>query len=330
LLPIPKIVWHADDPVYGEHLLERYKVTGDESHWVADYGWQKTLEQYGAQNVQYLPGAATKTKRGKKRGRHQCDIVFVGQVREQSQFFAGLSPGWRTYSEQVIHEKMRFPRKDLNDVLNQFPKPEPIALDLFDELKQKILWEANTRFRLQIIKGLIDFDLRIYGNDAWLKWLPPDVANRCFKGVAHYRRLFDIYRNARITLNIHSLQTYTCMNVRDFDVPAAGGFLLSDWLPRADEIYQPGFVSDLPMNGLSNKQVFFYRSVTELQKTASYFIEHEDQRLECIERAREHVMHHHTYQHRAQTLYQYILNSYCEEFQYPINMKDNNFSKNWI
>lgn len=302
-LPIPKIVWHADDPVYGEHLLERYKVTSDESHWVADYGWQKTLENYGAKNVQYLPGACTKSWKGKKLSRHNCDIVFVGQVRDQSEFFQSLSPGWRHYAEKVIAEKLRFPRKDVNEVLNQFTKPEAIPLDLFDEIKQKILWEANTRFRLQMMKGLLDFDLRIYGNPAWLKWLPPDIAKRCFHGVVHYKRLFDVYRNAKITLNIHSLQTYTCMNVRDFDVPVSGGFLVSDWLPRAEEIFQPGFVSDLPLNDKSDAQVFFYRSIPELQKITRYFLENEDQRLDCIERARQHVVQHHTYKHRAQILF---------------------------
>lgn len=306
-LPIPKIVWHADDPVYGEHLLERYKVTSDESHWVADYGWQQTLENYGAKNVQYLPGACTKSWKGKKRNRHKCEIVFVGQVRDQSEFFQSLSPGWRQYAEKVIAEKLRFPRKDVNEVLNQFTKPETIPFDLFDEMKQKILWEANTRFRLQIMKGLLDFDLRIYGNPAWLKWLPPDIAKRCFRGIVHYKRLFDVYRNAKITLNIHSLQTYTCMNVRDFDVPVSGGFLVSDWLPRAEEIFQPGFVSDLPINDTSESQVFFYRSVPELQKITRYFLEHEEQRLECIERARQHVVQHHTYKHRAEILYNHMV-----------------------
>lgn len=306
-LPIPKIVWHADDPVYGEHLLERYKITDDESHWVADYGWQKTLEQYDARNVQYLPGACTKIRRGKLRGKHKCEIVFVGQVRDQSGFFSNLSPGWRQYAEKVIAEKLRFPRKDVNEVLNQFPKPEAIPLDLFDEIKQKILWEANTRFRLQIIKGLVNFDLKIYGNPAWLKWLPPDIAKRCFRGILHYKRLFDVYRNAKITLNIHSLQTYTCMNVRDYDVPASGGFLVSDWLPRAEELFQPGFVSDLPLQDDAAQQVFFYRSIPELQRITSYFLEHEEQRMTCIERARQHVLQNHTYRHRAQTLHKHML-----------------------
>ncbi len=301
-LPIPKFIWHADDPIYAEHLLERYRITEDESHWAADYGWQNTLKRYGAKNVRYLPGAVTNIRRGKRRGKHKCDIVFVGQVRDQSAFFARLSPAWKAYVERVIAEKLRFPRKDVYEVLHQFPKPEEIAMDLFDELKQKILWEANTRFRVQVIQSLAQYDLRIYGNEAWLKWLPDAVAKRCYKGVLHYKHLFEVYRNAAITLNIHSLQTYTCMNVRDFDVPASGGFLVSDWLPRAEEIFQPGFATDLPLEESKQPDVFFYRSFVELQKIVDYFLVHKEERDQCVERARNRVLSRHTYKERAAVL----------------------------
>ncbi len=301
-LPIPKVIWFADDPIYGEHLIKRHQITQDEIYLVADYEWKDPLLENGAQGASYMPGGATKTRRGKKRGSRKCDVVFVGQVREQSTFFKPLSEAWKHYCRQVISEKLRFPRMKVRDVMQHFPMPEALPDDRLDELRQKVLWEANTRFRLRILQQIAHYDVHLYGNEDWLKLLPKEIAQKCFRGVLPFKRLFEVYRNARIVLNIHSLQSYTCMNVRDFDVPAAGGFLLSDWLPKADEIYKPGFLEHLPLETTANQEVFFYRSPDELIALIDYFLAHEKQRRQCIERARKKVLAHHTYAHRAQWL----------------------------
>ncbi len=301
-LPIPKVIWFADDPLYGEHLMAKRSLDPSETFLIADYEWAYTLKKHGASRIEYMPGAATKRRRGRKRGSRTCDIVFVGQVRDQSVFFENLSSGWRRYCQQVVMEKIRFPRKKVRDVMAQYPMPGELPLDRLDEFRQKLLWEANTQFRLHVISQLKEYDLRIYGNTDWLRLLSSEIASRCFRGVLRFQRLFEVYRNARITLNIHSLQSYTCMNVRDFDAPAAGGFLVSDWLPKADEIFQPGFVSDLPMTDESTEEVFFYRSIPELHAIVEYFLSHEEQRQRCIERARRKVLANHTYLHRAEWL----------------------------
>jgi spore maturation protein CgeB len=115
-----------------------------------------------------------------------------------------------------------------------------------------------------------------------------------------------VYRNAIITLNIHSLQTYTCLNVRDFDVPASGGFLLSDWLPRVDDFFVPGFSDDLDRLQEKEIEIFLYRNPTELRRVVSYFLENPEARHPIIERARQRVIEYHTYSNRAKTLAQLL------------------------
>ncbi|MBN2325555.1 MAG: glycosyltransferase [Candidatus Omnitrophica bacterium] len=303
-LKIPKVVWFADDPIYAEHLLLRHKTAPDETYLIADYEWSDPLLENGARPPLYMPGAATRTRRGKKRGSRACDVVFVGQIRDQRSFFSNLPPPWRDYCECVVREKLRFPRKKVREAMACFPLPAPLPPDRMDELRRRVLWEANTRFRLNVIAAMADCDLRIYGNEDWLALLPPDVAARCFRGVLRFKHLYEVYRSARITLNIHSLQSYTCLNVRDFDVPASGGFLLSDWLPRAQEVVSPGFVEHLPMNDSSTQEVFFYRTMPELKRLAAYFLENNEHRERCIERARKRILAEHTYARRAQRLHE--------------------------
>ena len=301
-LKIPKVVWFADDPIYGEHLLRRHKTSPDETYLVADYEWADPLVENGASPPVFMPGAATRIRRGKKRSKHACEIVFVGQIRDRRAFLSSLSPEWCGYCEKVVREKLRYPRKKVREVMAQFPMPGQLNADRMDELRQQVLWEANTRFRLTVVAALAKYDLRIYGNDAWKSLLPPKIVERSFRGVLPFKRLFDVYRNAKITLNIHSLQSYTCLNVRDFDVPAAGGFLISDWLPRAEEIFKPGFANDLPLKDDAQNEIFFYRTAPELKQLVDYFIVNEDRRGECIERARKRIVAAHTYAHRAEFL----------------------------
>jgi spore maturation protein CgeB len=311
-LPIPKIIWYADDPLYAEHLLERSKLSEDEIYLIADYEWADTLRNHGATRIHFMPGAATTTTPGPRDDTRRCQLVFVGQVRDQSRFFQQLAPPWKEYCQKVIAEKLRFPRKKVRDIMEQFTMPSPLASDLMDDFRQKVLWEANTQFRVNIIKAMLDYDLHVYGNPDWLQLIPQERFKECFKGILPFEELFRVYRNADIVLNIHSLQSYTCMNVRDFDVPAAGGFLLSDWLPRAEEVYTPGFAGDLPYQDESGKEVFFYRSIPELKKLVDYFLENPEDRERCIARSREKVLAHHLYKHRAEFIHQLIQDTWNE------------------
>lgn len=303
-LPIPKLTWFADDPLYAEHLLHRRGISGDESFLVADHGWGETLKRHGARRIGFMAGAATSLRRGPQRAQRRCEVVFVGQVRDLRSFFTRLSPAWRDYAERVIEAKVNNPRADVSAVMQRLNPPGDLPHDLMDEFRQHLLWEANTRYRVMMIQALEGYDVHLYGNDAWKALLSEHLSTRWFKGVAPFKRLPELYRNARVTLNIHSLQSYTCLNVRDFDVPAFGGFLLSDWLPHADDVFRPGFVDDLPLRPGALPDVFFYRDVNEMRTLIDYALRHEDERLQCIERARRAVESGHQYSDRARVIAQ--------------------------
>ncbi|HOE12675.1 MAG TPA: glycosyltransferase [bacterium] len=305
---IPKVIWHTDDPFYCRHLYLRHGVRAEELYLAADLGWIGQLEDYGAAGrTGFLPGAATITRPGKRSKRLASDIVFVGQVRAKSSFLEALSPGHRDYCERIVSEKLANPRVSLAAIMSQRPFPgiSP-GEDILDEMRQRILWEANTRHRLEIVRHLEDLGLVIYGNTAWLERLPDGPNKERFRGTLPFGKLAHVYRNAIITLNIHSLQTYTCLNVRDFDVPASGGFLLSDWLPRVDDFFVPGFSDDLDRLQEKEIEIFLYRNPTELRCVVSYFLENPEARHPIIERARQRVIEYHTYSNRAKTLAQLL------------------------
>ncbi|MFH1744159.1 MAG: glycosyltransferase [bacterium] len=307
-LRIPKVIWHADDPFYSQHLYLRHGTGSDEFYLAADHGWIDQLRRYGAgERVGFMPGGATVRREGKRSRGFSSDIVFVGQVRPKSSFLQALSPQRRDHCERIVVEKLANPRVSLSSIMSRHSFPgKPLEEDLLDELRHRILWEANTRNRLEIVRHLEDLGLVIYGNSAWLERLPPGPNRDRFRGTIPFKKLPLVYRNATITLNIHSLQTYTCLNVRDFDVPASGGFLLSDWLPRVEDLFVPGLGDDLPPSPEKQPELFFYRNPEELRTIAAYFLENPDQRLPVIERGRSHVIRSHTYANRARALSQLL------------------------
>lgn len=303
-LAIPKVVWHADDPFYCQHLYLRHRTNKDEFYLAADRGWIDQLRRYGAgERVGFMPGGATVTRKGKRSRRLAMPITFVGQVRDSSEFFRALPPDRRDYCERIIVDKLANPRVSLAAIMDRHPFPgRPLAEDLMDELRHKILWEANSRHRLGIVRHLEDHGLVIYGNPAWLRRLPHGPNKDRFQGTIPFKKLPLVYGNATITLNIHSLQTYTCLNVRDFDVPASGGFLLSDWLPGVEEFFVPGMQDDLPLEANSGIEIFLYRNPEELCRVATFFLEHPDERVPVMERARRRVLKDHMYAARAGAL----------------------------
>ncbi len=100
-----------------------------------------------------------------------------------------------------------------------------------------------------------------------------------------------VYNHARVNLNIHGwFGRGSAMNLRVFEVPAAGAFLLTDWVAEIDSAYRDG------------EHIACYRDVSELRKKLAYFLEHEDIRKRIAASGRTHFLAHHSYEARAREL----------------------------
>jgi len=80
------------------------------------------------------------------------------------------------------------------------------------------------------------------------------------------------------------------MNLRLFEVPAAGGFLLTDWVSEIDDAYD------------EDVHLACWRDIYELRSKLTYFLEHEAKRSEIAGKGREHFLKHHSYAARVQRL----------------------------
>ena len=98
-----------------------------------------------------------------------------------------------------------------------------------------------------------------------------------------------IYNRARINLNVHNWAGVgSAVNLRLFEVPAAGGFLLSDWVDEIADSYVEG------------RHLACFRSVADLQEALERYL---SRRAECEAIAaagRGHFLANHTYKVRAE------------------------------
>jgi spore maturation protein CgeB len=100
-----------------------------------------------------------------------------------------------------------------------------------------------------------------------------------------------IYNQARINLNIHTWVGHgSAVNLRLFEVPAAGAFLLTDWVDEIADCY------------VEDRHISCYRGVDDLKRKLEHFLARPDECERIARDGREHFLAHHSYTSRAQRI----------------------------
>jgi spore maturation protein CgeB len=141
------------------------------------------------------------------------------------------------------------------------------------------------------LEELVDFDLKIWGR--WQKESP--VLKHCYRQKdVNAQEAVKIYNASKIVLDIHQLsfQQQEIFNVspRVFEVPASGGFLLTNRCLQIGDLYRLG------------EEMVVYKDMEEHKKLLRYFLEHEQQRLAIAQRGCEKARTEHTYAKRLKEL----------------------------
>jgi spore maturation protein CgeB len=130
--------------------------------------------------------------------------------------------------------------------------------------------------------------LVIYGDRGWRDLMGEQIDLR--PQVDYSRELPEVYRGTQININCTSFQMKSAVNQRVFDVPACGGFVLSDHQEDMDAFFEVG------------KEAVCFRTIEEAVDMARYYLENETERLRIAEAARRRVLSEHTYEKRMGTL----------------------------
>lgn len=102
------------------------------------------------------------------------------------------------------------------------------------------------------------------------------------------------YAESKVVFNIAMKED---VNMRCFEVLATGSFLLTDWVPSIDDIFEDG------------KHLVLYRTMDEAVDKAKYYLAHDEEREKIAQAGYEHVIKNHTIQHRVNVILNEFLNS---------------------
>lgn len=210
----PSLVLVSSDP----HMLdvETFPWSGRELVVVTDPGFAPAYEDLGVNTV--VRSLATDLPaEDSLGGGDACDVLIVGNL-----------PGARAI------------KPDLNDAeLAQIcARAEEWALDpsavpdeYLGETSLALAYEATAQRRAlaAILLAEAGFSLRIYGDEQWQARLAGTAAESAWLGpIDPVTQQPAAFHAAAVSINVNSFATPNMLNMRSFDVPAAGGVLLCD------------------------------------------------------------------------------------------------------
>jgi len=143
--------------------------------------------------------------------------------------------------------------------------------------------------RTKILQSLTDFDLKIWGN-GWKNLREPNLSGCIVGRPAYGEEMVKIYNSCKISININHEQSIMGVNMRTFEAPACGSFLLTDELSELGHFYK------------INKNIVCYKDISDLRNKVKYYLENAQKRKEISKKGQEMVRKNHTYIHRMEKL----------------------------
>ncbi|MHC1712747.1 MAG: glycosyltransferase [Solidesulfovibrio sp.] len=154
-----------------------------------------------------------------------------------------------------------------------------------------LTWEATRVYRHACVRGLLGFSPLVVGDPAWETVLPGAGRDwRRLPELHYYDALPDFYPQSAVNLNCTSLQMKGAVNQRVFDVPACGGFVLTDAREQLGALFSIG------------GEAAVYADPAEIPDMVRHYLAHPAERRRISRAARARILAEHTYEHRLRTL----------------------------
>lgn len=294
---IPFLTWFLDRPLAAD-IGDKY--AKQNSHlFTFDKIYVDGLKEVGFESVHYLP-LATNPDRFKPLAGipREEKVCFIGELdyrtiqyltRNIDAMLEGADESFYRCIEKAIREQLRRAGEDTWQIVEGALKEGGISTDGFPQVFRDMLEgfverEAGLRLRLETMDAVCGrFPAVVYGDELWGK-----VQGERFCGRVDYHtdEIVHIYNRYAIHLSLSKFQLRTAINQRPFDVPASGGFLITD---LRDDLYRL----------FSPEEMVSFRDTQDLLEKIGIFMKDAGLREEYARKARQRVLDEHTYEKRV-------------------------------
>lgn len=292
-LRVPCVTWCIDDP---NSFLQQGNIFGNHDFVLTwDLSYKQNLKDKNALSVDFFPYVADLDHANPKvREEFRSPVSYIGQVAEFNPEKLGIDPGMVELIKKVAEEKVKDLSRSYQSLLLEFQEQWGLRIVMSGDeiiprhIRYGIYVIANALWRIRVLKTVMPFGLKFYGNEDWVKVLGDDPLINCYQGPADPQfDVPDIFISTDINLNIHSIQALSSLNQRDFNCPLSGGFLLTDWVEHAGMFFQP------------DEELIFYYNLDDLKQKISFYLENKELRDTVIRKGMERVKKEHTYSTRV-------------------------------
>jgi spore maturation protein CgeB len=278
--------------------LSRSRVT----HFVPDSEEAAALERLGLR-ARYLPlGTFFHEARPPAAllRRFRAEVAFVGHaaVREDGADLIGARFG--AWVRRAVDAAARSvlagwpPMRALAEAIAALPEADRRAARAAARraaeaglLLRQVVATASVRRRCSIV-GSLGRPALVYGDPSDWPLAHPRVLRR--PPVNYHVELPALYRATAVNLNVTNPQFPRAVNQRVFDVPAAGGFLLTDRR------------GDLARHFIPGREVVVYDGLPDLREKVRWHLAHPAERRRIAGRARARCRAEHSWLDRARTI----------------------------
>lgn len=295
---IPLAVWFVDDPrpilLHQQQFVKKNMFA---------FCWEKAylpfLKTCGFAEAHYLP-LATDPEMFKPEGPvfHSTHLGFVGssmgksfleKITSKFLWKRELDPLVRTIARKIISNSHCDIKKEIQQSCANLSFAYPYTDNRNETWFQSyIIHTASMLKRKSLIESLIPSGIELFGDPEGWHLLCGDTIV-CHPDIDYRHTLASVYRGITLNVNNTSCQMVSAVNQRVFDVPACGGFLLTDAQSDLLELFEKDEVAQ-------------YDSLDELIEKISFFSVHPRERSLISSKARSHIIEEHTYSHRLKKI----------------------------
>ncbi len=284
---IPYVTWFVDDP--RTILMER---TDYASPYAVAFTWERSytadLEGAGFPVVATLPLAVDPhvfNRVPREAWEHPPSFVGNSMVSYAQHTWEGLRD-WPdlTVAVQQSLDEGRVTRQRFARGLHELLKPSYIKTLTAEQRRHAemvFFVDGTRRLRHAMASALVPEGVVLRGDAGWRVSFPTSG-----DPLRYLEDMPSFFGGCEVNLNSTSIQMETTVNQRVFDCPAAGGFLLTDYQPALDELFDV------------ERECAVYRSLDECRELLRFFRAHPSARREIVGRARARILGEHTYAHR--------------------------------
>jgi len=230
-------------------------------------------------DVSFVGNSMTAKVLGRFRAAQPSDAL-AGQLREIA---AGFGPSEESSAARYLLTNYPHLREEFMAL------GEPSRMLALETL---ITWQSTLDYRLDCVRRLLPLAPLIVGDPGWHDLLAGESGWRHHPEVSYYDELPGLYPRSKVNFNCTSLQMKGAVNQRVFDVPACGGFLITDQRRQMDRLFEP------------DREVIAYTDPEEIPDLVQRWLDDPQGRARVAEAARRRVLAEHTYDHRLETLMQ--------------------------